>query len=153
MTLPAEIRRATVRDTAMLLGLVEQYWRFEGIAGFDAARVAPQLQRLLADADLGCGWLAFHDDAPAGYLLAVYVFSLEHLGLTAEIDEFFVLPEFRSQGAGGRLLRAAETTFIAAGCTSVALQLARNNEPGRAFYRRHGYSARAGYELMDKALT
>lgn len=153
MTSTPEVRRAGLGDMATLLCLVEQYWRFENITGFDPARVSPQLQRLLTLSNLGCGWLAFHEDVPAGYLLAVYVLSLEHLGLTAEIDEFFVLPEFRSRGIGDRLLHAAETAFVTAGCTNVALQLARQNESGRDFYRRHGYSARAGYELMDKVLT
>lgn len=147
------IRRATIADVTSLLGLVEEYWRFENIPGFDPARVGLQLRRLLTEAHLGNGWIALNDDAPVGYLLAVYVFSLEHLGLTAEVDEFFVQPRVRAMGIGGKLLQAAEAAFVSAGCTSVALQLARSNDPGRAFYLRHGYSPRAGYELLDKILT
>jgi GNAT superfamily N-acetyltransferase len=41
----------------------------------------------------------------AGYLLAVYVFSLEHLGVTAEIDEFFVLQSRRRHGVGTEFLQ------------------------------------------------
>lgn len=44
-----------------------------------------------------------------GYLLCVHDFSLEHLGLTAEIDEFFVAPSRRGNGLGGKLLPAAES--------------------------------------------
>jgi len=33
------------------------------------------------------------------------------------------------------------------------LQLARGNPGAREFYRRQGYSERAGYELMDKTLV
>jgi GNAT superfamily N-acetyltransferase len=51
------------------------------------------------------GWIAMAADRPVGYLLAVYVFSLEHLGLTAEIDEFYVLPEQRGGGVGAALRR------------------------------------------------
>ena len=87
-----------------------------------------------------------------GYLLAVYVFSLEHLGLTAEIDEFFVVPARRGQGTGAALLRAAEAEFRQAGCTNVALQLSRSNDSARAFYRRYDYAERSGYELLDKML-
>jgi len=74
------------------------------------------------------------------------------LGLTAEIDELFVRPRVRAIGIGGKLLQAAEAAFIAAGCTNVVLQLARSNDSGRAFYIRHGYSPRPGYELLDKIL-
>ena len=49
------------------------------------------------------GWIACIKGQAVGYLLAVYVFSLEHLGLTAEIDEFFVLPSARGKGLGDEL--------------------------------------------------
>jgi ribosomal protein S18 acetylase RimI-like enzyme len=89
---------------------------------------------------------------PVGYLLGVYVFSLEHLGLTAEIDEFFVMPQQRGHGIGLQLLKIAEAVFVQAGCTNVSLQLSRRNDSARAFYRRQGYTERSGYELLDKML-
>ena len=147
-----EISQATADDIATLLPLIAEYWRFENIAGFDPDRVAAQLTQLLSMPQRGVGWLASSDGIVAGYLLAVYVFSLEHLGLTAEIDELFVLPAQRGRGAGARLLRAAEAEFLRAGCTSVSLQLSRHNEAARGFYRRHAYNERNGYELLDKML-
>ena len=101
---------------------------------------------------LGAGWIAEVNGKPAGYLLAVYVFSLEHRGLTAEIDEFFVLPGHRGSGLGARMLATAEKTFTEAGCTNVALQLGRGNDAARAFYRERGYAERSGYELLEKML-
>jgi GNAT superfamily N-acetyltransferase len=147
------IRRAASDDASLLLDLVQDYWTFEGLPGFEPDRIRGQLQRLLADERLGAGWMAFSGEAPVGYLLAVYVFSLEHLGMTAEIDEFFVRPHARSIGVGSRLLEAAEAAFAAAGCTNVSLQLGRSNDAARAFYLRHGYAPRTGYELFDKGLT
>lgn len=146
------MRLATAADVPALLPLVEQYWAFEGVAGFDGVRVTAELSRVLGDATLGNAWIAWHDGKPAGYLIGVYVFSLEHLGLTAEIDEFFVLPEFRGRGIGTRLLHAAEAEFAARGCTNVSLQLGRRNGSAREFYRAHGFAERAGFELLDKAL-
>jgi GNAT superfamily N-acetyltransferase len=104
------------------------------------------------DPRLGSGWIAFARGEAVGYLLAVYVHSLEHLGLTAEIDEFFVLPSARSKGLGEALLRLAEAEFLRRGCTNVALQLGRGNERARLFYRALGYRERAGFELLDKML-
>lgn len=146
------VRPAVAGDIPALLPLVEQYWAFEDITGFDRTRVGTELERLFADPRLGAGWLAETNGKPAGYLLAVYVFSLEHLGLTAEIDELFVLPSCRGQGAGSRLLKAAEARFVRMKCANVSLQLGRDNESAREFYRRHGYSDRAGFELLDKML-
>ena len=147
-----EIRKAVINDVPDLLGLVEQYWAFENIAGYNPVRIAASLERLISHPHLGGGWIVHVGEKPAGYLLAVYVFSLEHFGLTAEIDEFFVLPEYRARGIGANLLRTAELTFVLAGCTNASLQLSRGNEAAREFYRRHGYSERSGYELLDKNL-
>jgi GNAT superfamily N-acetyltransferase len=147
-----QIRRATTNDVSALLPLVADYWAFEGILGFDLPSVSAQLTRLLEEPRLGLGWIALVDDVPVGYLLGVYVFSLEHLGLTAEIDEFFVSPPQRGHGLGVEMLKAAELEFMNAGCTNVSLQLSRHNDSARAFYHRHGYRERSGYELLDKML-
>jgi ribosomal protein S18 acetylase RimI-like enzyme len=153
MATMVRVRRAGPADVPLLLPLVAAYWSFEGLAGFEERRVGAQLTRLLGEPRLGAGWLGFAGDKPAGYLLAVYVFSLEHLGLTAEIDELFVAPSTRGHGLGAALLAQAEAAFQAAGCTCVSLQLARGNQAGRAFYHRGGYRERAGYELLDKILN
>lgn len=147
-----DIRPITSKDIPDLLPLIEQYWIFEDVAGFDAARVTKELQRYCADPGLGSGWIASASGKPVGYLLAVYVFSLEHLGLTAEIDEFFVLPSARGKGLGDELLKLAEAEFIRRGCTNVALQLGKGNDRARVFYSAHGYGERAGFELLDKLL-
>ena len=88
----------------------------------------------------------------AVYLIAVLVLSVEHQGLMGEIDEFFLLPEARSHGAGRQLLAAAETALAARGCVRLQLQLRVGNTAARAFYQHRGYTARAGYELLDKFL-
>ena len=146
------VRPAAAGDIPVLLALIEQYWAFEDIPGFDPVRVGAELERLLTDLRLGAVWIAEVNRKPVGYLLAVYVFSLEHLGLTAEIDEFFLLPSSRGLGAGSRLLRAAEAEFARMECTNVSLQLGRGNEAARKFYRERGYADRSGYELLDKVL-
>lgn len=145
-------RPVAVADMPHLLALVEEYWRFEDIPGFDTSRVQAELERLFGNPALGSGWIALADDRPAGYLLAVYVFSLEHLGLTAEIDEFFVLPSLHGRGIGSELLKMAEREFTRRKCTNVALQISRGNDSARTFYRAHGYGERAGFELLDKML-
>jgi GNAT superfamily N-acetyltransferase len=153
MTEDIQIRLTVREDCAALVPLVEQYWRFEAIEGFDAARVASLLEQVLKDAVLGRAWMASVAGKPAGYLLAVFVFSLEFQGLTAEIDELFVVERHRGLGLGGRLLDAAEAHFRTHGCTHVALQIGRDNEAARAFYQRRGFSGRNGFELVSKALA
>jgi GNAT superfamily N-acetyltransferase len=152
MSSPTSIHAATIDDIDALLPMVEQYWRFENIEGFDPGRVRTLLTRVLEDASLGRAWVARVYGEPAGYLLAVYVFSLEHQGLTAEIDECFVIAPHRSLGLGASLLAAAEAQFRIEGCTNVSLQIGRGNEAARNFYRQHGFEDRDGFELVSKML-
>jgi GNAT superfamily N-acetyltransferase len=148
----AEIRPATVADVPALVPLVEQYWAFEDITHFDLPQVSRVLSRALSDPARMSGWVARMDGDAVAYLLAAYVFSLEHLGLTAEIDEFFVLPGARGRGLGNRLLQLAEAEFRARGCTNVFLQIGRGNDGARGVYRANGFAERAGFELLDKML-
>lgn len=146
------IRAALETDIPQLLTLVRRYWQFEDIEGFDALRIELLLKRLFSQSTLGEIWVAEQDAHLHAYLVLVYVLSLEHQGLMAEIDEFFVLPQARSQGVGGELLATVEEALRQRGGVRLQLQLAVSNEAARRFYRRRGYQGRAGYELLDKAL-
>lgn len=146
------VRAASESDIAAIVMLVQRYWEFEQIPGFEQAVVAEQIRRLIEHAAPGAVLLADSAAGVVGYLLLVYVFSLEHLGLTAEIDELYIEPVFRSCGVGAALLKSAETAAADAGCTNISLQLGRHNERGCAFYRREGYALRDGYTLLEKSL-
>jgi ribosomal protein S18 acetylase RimI-like enzyme len=146
------IRTAIPADATRITLLVQQYWDFESIGGFDPRQIESLLRDLLAAPERGACWVAETGSNLAGYLLAAYIFSLEHGGLMAEIDELFVTPAGRSAGVGSRLLETAERDLEARGLIRVQLQLAVGNGRARDFYRRHGFSSRAGYELLDKPL-
>jgi len=135
-----------------LVHLVEQYWSFEDIRGFDAHRIESLLRAaLFADGSARC-WLAEHDGEVGGYLLAVPVFSLEHGGTMAEIDEFFVSPAFRRRGIGAALLLKVESVLRESGVKRLQLQLGTGNAHAQNFYAARGYGRRARFEFWDKAL-
>jgi len=146
------IRPATMEDIAGIAPLVERYWEFESVGGFDRTRIETLLRALLAEPQRGACWVAESDGRLCGYLLAVFMFSLEHGGLMAEIDEVFVSREMRSHGLGSLLVARAERELAQRGLVRLQLQLGVGNERARIFYERHGFHRRAGYELLDKPL-
>jgi GNAT superfamily N-acetyltransferase len=139
-------------DIAGVAALTERYWDFESIGGFDGSRITSLLTGLLSQPEYGTCWVAEADGQLCGYLLAVSVFSLEHGGLMAEIDEVFVSQEMRSSGVGSLLLAHAERDLAERGLLRLQLQLGIDNHRARLFYERHGFRRRAGYELLDKPL-
>ena len=91
-------------------------------------------------------------EALLGYLVAVSVLSLEHGGLMAEIDEFFVLPAGARAGRRAALLAAPEAALRT---RRVRLQLQLGvtaTQRARASMSAAGYRGRAGYALLDKPL-
>jgi GNAT superfamily N-acetyltransferase len=149
--MPTRIQLARTSDAANIASLVQGYWQFETIPGFERSRITDLLSAFMRQKERGACWLAMKDEQPIGYLLAVYVFSLEHGGMMAEIDELFVVPEQRSNGVGVALLREAEREMERAGLTRVQLQLSVKNRRARFFYEQNGFQRR-GYVLMDKSL-
>jgi GNAT superfamily N-acetyltransferase len=146
------VRAANIGDADRITVLVREYWAFEGIGGFDHERVRDLLTQLLSTPASGACWVAGEGPRLCGYLLAVYMFSLEHGGTMAEIDEFYVCPAERSTGLGAQLLQSAEHDMAAQGLVRLQLQLGIENHRGGQFYRRHGFEPRAGYALLDKSL-
>jgi ribosomal protein S18 acetylase RimI-like enzyme len=145
------IRSCTQNDVEAVVHLVERYWAFEGLAGFRAEVVRSLLSRLLRQPQLGVVLVASRNEEAVGYLLLVYVFSLEHSGLTAEIDELFVDERARSLGVGSLLLSEAERKASRSGCTNISLQISVTNDQAAAMYGRIGYRQR-GYRLLEKDL-
>ena len=145
-------RPACDSDIENLASLIALYWEFENIAGFDRARITTLLADLLSRPQLGCCWVAEEGDELVGYLFAVYLFSLEHGGMMAEIDEFFVLTEKRSSQVGTTLLESASRVMTQEGITHLQLQLATQNSKGKRFYERHGFRSTLGRDVLSKAL-
>jgi ribosomal protein S18 acetylase RimI-like enzyme len=146
------IRPAATADIAGVASLAQRYWEFESIGGFDRPRIEMLLGGLLAEPQRGACWVAESDGQLCGYLLAVLMFSLEHGGLMAEIDELFVSHDMRSAGVGSQLVSQAERSLRERGLVRLQLQLGIDNERARRFYERHGFRRRAGYQLLDKPL-
>jgi len=148
-----KVLRAQLSDVARIASLVERYWEFEKLSGFDLRRTEGHLASLLSLPERGGCWIAECSDAIAGYLIAVYVFSLEHGGMMAEIDELFVSTEFRSAGTGTALLLKFEDEMRSLDIVQVQLQVGITNAHAHRFYERHRYALRSGFALLEKPLS
>ena len=147
-----DIRGARAADAEQLLPLIEAYWRHDGIAGFVAARLRRQLDEFLSSPAYGAGWMATLAGAPIGYLLCTLVYSFEHGGLMAEIDELFVDPGHRRRGIGQGLVSTARGQLSTLGCRALQMQVADDNGDSQRFYAQLGFREKRGYRLWVTAL-
>ena len=78
------------------------------------------------------------------------------LGDEAEILTIAVLPPWRRRGVGALLLAAALRDAATRGAATMFLEVAADNDPAQALYRRHGFEPlgrRKGYYHGIDALT
>lgn len=147
------IRLACDSDLESLASLVALYWEFESIPRRDRASITTLLADFLSQPRLGRCWVAEEGGQLVGYLLAVYLFSLEHGGMMAEIDEFFVLSEKRSLQMGTALLDTASRAMTHEGITHLQLQLGTQNSNAKRFYERQGFRSISGRDILSKTLA
>lgn len=80
------------------------------------------------------------DDIIAGFVtFTVEVAEFEQDVTRGLVENLYVKPEYREEGVGSELLRAAEADLRDRGVDGIALEAMADNERAREFYRSHGY--------------
>lgn len=142
------LRAAGAADLDILLPLVADYHRFEGLELTDRQRRAALAPLLAPASALGLIWLVCEDERAVGYVAVCYGYSIEFAGRDAFIDEFFLLPEARGRGLGRMALARVQEAMRAQGIVALHLEVQRDNARARRLYRRSGFRARDRYHLM-----
>ena len=96
-------------------------------------------------------WKIMADARAIGYVALTVGFSIEVGGFDAFVDELYVLPEARGQGAGREALRFVETAARSLGVRRLCLEVETHNALATALYRGAGYHAHPRH-LMSKWL-
>jgi diamine N-acetyltransferase len=134
-------RLATESDTVILLDFMGAYYAFDG-HGFDREKARAALTKLLRNPDLGRVWLILDGEAPAGYVVVAFGYSLEWLGRDAFVDEFYMLPQYRGRGWGRKAMAFVEDAARSLNVTALHLEVVRENATALQVYRKLGFRDR-----------
>jgi ribosomal protein S18 acetylase RimI-like enzyme len=104
----------------------------------------------LKNPSLGRIWIAVERNRLIGYLVVVFLMSLEYGGIAAEIDELYVESSERGRGVGEALLKAAGKTLLQKGVGQVSLRVGKSNSQGIRFYKNLGFRKRNEFLVMDR---
>ncbi|HZP18854.1 MAG TPA: GNAT family N-acetyltransferase [Bauldia sp.] len=132
------VRAARPDDAATVAGLVRDLAVYERLeheaqatpADLEAALFGPQ-PRVFCD-------IAEVDGSIAGFALWFYTFSTFRGRHGIYLEDLFVKPEFRGQGAGKALLRGLARRCVSEGLPRFEWSVLDWNEPSIAFYRAQG---------------
>jgi ribosomal protein S18 acetylase RimI-like enzyme len=140
---PIVVREANLDDPThqhAVLDLVNAYSRDPMGAGVD---LAEEVRR-----DLVVGlrahpttrvFVAFEGAAPVGIAVCFQGFSTFHARPLINIHDLAVLPEYRGQGVGRRLLEAVEVAARASNCCKLTLEVRDDNTRARRLYEAFGF--------------
>lgn len=90
------------------------------------------------------------DGVAQGYGVLSFCYGYEHGGPETFVEDIYVVPQWRSQGFGQKLLVALENEARAAGRRAIHLEVMPGNR-AENWYRRQGWGSR-GSQLLTKPI-
>jgi GNAT superfamily N-acetyltransferase len=146
------MREAGRADVATLVDLMRDFYAEAGYELVEA-RASAAFGELTGRPEIGRVWLIEKDGAGAGYIVVTFVFAMEHGGLAAVVDDFFVRPEARGEGLGTAALAEVRRACQALGVRALRVEVGADNAVAQAVYRRAGFEPLTGHDLMQLPLA
>jgi ribosomal protein S18 acetylase RimI-like enzyme len=134
-----EVRLASHADVTTLVALMREFYAESGFR-LDETWAAAAFNQLIGDPDRGAAWLIEERGQPVGHLVLSLRFAMEFGGLLGYVDDLFVRPEHRRKGAAHAALNVLEAACRQRGCHAIEVEVAPDNLPALAAYRRLGMS-------------
>jgi len=132
------VRPARRADAERLVGLLLAQFREHRITT-PARRIARAVDGVLRDPGRGRFLVATLVGRPIGLAALSFVWSLEHGGRSAWLEELYVEPPHRGRGIGRRLLRAARRLAARSGAAAVDLEVDAEHTRAARLYAREGF--------------
>lgn len=139
-------RQATSSDLEPALSLLECFFAEEGFQ-IPPAQMRARLAKMLKD-DGSAVFLAWSGDKAVGVATATTSSGIE-LGLSAELEDLYVLPEARDSGVGGTLIASVKDWCRTQGCTLVSVVV---TPEGQAAHNLVEYYNRRGFKETGRTL-
>jgi GNAT superfamily N-acetyltransferase len=133
-----ELRKAVPEDLRQIVDLLRMQLQDNSVAvTMEPLRFATL--RMIECPDLGHILVAARGDTLAGVAVLSFLWTLEHGGATAWLDELYVDERERRSGLGTKLLEAAMVVARTRGCVALDLEVEPGHEAGVRLYERLGF--------------
>lgn len=132
------VRPVAAGDAARLLELIDGLADYEKLPRPDASARSRLVADALADPPRFRTLLADVDGRVVGYAIFFFTYSTFLALPSLYLEDIFVLPDRRGQGAGLALFRGVAAEAVRSGCGRMEWQVLAWNEPSIGFYERLG---------------
>ena len=141
------VRRARPRDTATILRLIRGLAAYERLSHEVKASVARLRQHGFGRRRYFEALICQRGQRPIGFALYFFTYSTFVGRPSLYLEDLFVLPSERGQGAGRLLLRALARIAVERGCGRMEWAVLHWNRPAIRFYERLGARLRRNWVL------
>lgn len=131
---------AEARDLDAIVALLDAQLREHDIATAPTA-LREVAKTVIEDARRGFILVARDRETAIGLAYAAAHLSAEHGGVIGWLEELYVVPGWRSRGAGSALLGRVLACAMQLGWRGLELEVVRGHERAVPLYLRHGFSA------------
>lgn len=132
------VRKATADDATTILSLVDALAEYEKLDPPDAAAKQRLISDITSDHPRLDAYLAIYSEKAVGYAFAFETYSSFLALPTLYLEDLFVLPEFRKQGAGYALFSTMVKEAHHRGCGRMEWTVLDWNYLAIDFYKRLG---------------
>lgn len=134
---PLIARMAKHSDIPRLVELMHEFYE-ESSFPLDRDWSARSFEALIAEPTYGAVWLIEQGDVPVGHVVLCVRFAMEFGGLSGYIDDLFVRPAYRRNGAARVGLDAVLFECRRRTCRSIHVEVGADNHAANALYRQYG---------------
>jgi aminoglycoside 6'-N-acetyltransferase I len=155
MRQPMFIRQSTITELETALPLLERFFREEGFRT-PLNQIRVQLAEMLSNPD-SVVFLAWLNSTAIGVATVTLSQGIE-FGISAELEDLYVLPDARGTGVASALIHAVEEWCRARACTVIAVVVTPEGEAGHNlinYYRARGFQESGRtilYNYLDSAI-
>jgi GNAT superfamily N-acetyltransferase len=133
-----EVRKAIAADAPALLTLIDALADYERLDPPDGLAKERLITDLFSERPRVESFLALVDSKPVGYTFVFETYSTFLALPTLYLEDFFVLPEFRSRKVGSALFREMIAEADRRGCGRMEWSVLDWNQLAIDFYERYG---------------
>jgi len=132
------VRPVTAADRGAVIALMRAQFREHGI-GLDEVGIGRAVDGVLQQPDWGHLLLATRAGTPVGFAALSFIWTYEHGGRAAWLEELYVEPAHRGRGVGRMLLQAAYRAAAEAGANAMDLEVDAAHRRAEHLYEREGF--------------
>ncbi|RTY83137.1 GNAT family N-acetyltransferase [Flavobacterium sp. ZB4P23] len=135
-----EFKPLVATDIETIVSLMQEFYAIDNYPiSVDVSKTL--FQEFISNENLGKAWLIISVNEIVGYLILTFVFSFEHQGRIAFLDELYVTEKARGKGIGNEAIAFITTESRKLSLQLLYLEVEPHNEKAQKLYLASGFES------------